>query len=240
MFADSAVVDTSRLPFTSILEDNYGVFRRELDALIDRYYHRVNRHFQLWPEEGVYNKDWNLFGLLNGYNQEEPTRLEANTALCPETTRILESIPGIHNAGFSLLANGTYIRPHWGPMPILRVHMGLIVPKNCGIKIRGQTCYWKEGRVFPSFIDTSIHEAWNYSGVDDPRVIPLMDFRCDDVQFQDALADRRSWLAKLMNRPQILRRHLYHYSGVRPGGVVGLPHRIMREGAYLVQRNGDS
>ena len=232
----------SNFPFKATLEDNYSTIRREVDALMQYHPSRggitggINRNFQMWPQEGVYNRGWNLCGLLAGYTQDTYQRIEDNCALVPETVRILESIPGIHNAGFSVVNDGTYIRPHRGPVSIIRVHLGIIIPSNCAIRIAGETCYWQEGKVFPAFDDTVVHEAWNYGGGGAPRVILLMDFDAEKLPSNlTTTAARRGWKENLGEAFQSVRCNLYNASGIRPSGLVNVPHKITQKMAYALK-----
>ena len=71
-------------------------------------------------------------------------KLEDNCCLCPETTKLVESITGITTAGFSSLAAETHILPHSGfSTAILRCNLGLIVHNDCGIRLGNQTKKWQ-------------------------------------------------------------------------------------------------
>lgn len=77
------------------------------------------------------------------------------------------------NAGFSLLQPGTEIVPHYGyTSDVLRYHLGLDCPENCGIEVDGQRYTWRDGESFV-FDDTLLHSAWNRG--DRPRLILLVD-----------------------------------------------------------------
>ncbi len=123
-----------------------------------------------WPEKFLYDKAWNVFGFYVMGN-----RLNGNCALCPKTAEVLEQVPGLTTAGFSVLEAGTHIRPHVGYSDkVLRSHLGLITPGNCGLRVGEQTYAWKEGEVIV-FDDTVEHEAWN-SNDSETRVVLLLDF----------------------------------------------------------------
>lgn len=81
-------------------------------------------------------------------------------------------------AGFSALAPGSYITPHKGyegySNHILRLHLGLVCPEGCGIKVGRKVMHWKEGKTL-AFDDFITHEAWNYSN--QTRIILLVDFK---------------------------------------------------------------
>ena len=114
---------------------------------------------------------WKTFFLYGyGYKNEE------NAVKCPETTRLVERIPNMKTAFFSILAPGKHIPPHRGPYAgVLRYHLGLIVPDPKKIKIRVGEDYrhWHEGESL-IFDDTYEHEVWNNS--DQYRAILFVDF----------------------------------------------------------------
>ena len=102
-------------------------------------------------------------------------RFDKQCGECPETARLLDQIPGMKTALFSILEPGTRITPHRGPYRgVLRYHLPLIVPAQggCGIRVGGQTETWEEG-VGMMFDDTYEHEAWNES--DQTRVVLFLD-----------------------------------------------------------------
>ena len=162
---------TTGFEFTESLESNWLVIKEELTRL-------QPKNFMLWPEKFLYNHGWNVFGLY-AFGK----KLEDNCSLCPETTKLVESIPGITTAGFSSLAPETHIVPHEGySKTVLRCHLGLIVPNGCGIRVGSQTKKWTEGKCL-IFDDTVEHEAWNRSH--HPRIVLLIDFK--KANFQSCL-----------------------------------------------------
>jgi beta-hydroxylase len=177
MFYNPAYFD-----FVKLLEANWLKIRAEVERL-------QGENFNPWYEKHLYNKDWTAFGLYNGYKQERGQRIEENCALCPETTRIIEAIPGLMTAGFSCLAPGTYIRPHKGyEGNVLRCHLGLIVPEGCGITVQGKTKTWTEGKCIV-FDDTFVHEAWNFGK--SKRIVLLMDIKKDKDVLGIDLSDEK-------------------------------------------------
>jgi len=149
--------------FTKILEDNWLTIRRELEQLSDR-------SFVEWPEKHLYQDGWDIFGLY-----AFGMKLDKNCQLCPETAKLVEQIPHLVSAGFSSLKAGTHIKPHTGyPDGVLRCHLGLIVPNDCGLRVGDETCSWQEGKTL-IFDDTTEHEAWNRS--DQTRIVLLLDFK---------------------------------------------------------------
>jgi beta-hydroxylase len=100
-----------------------------------------------------------------------------NTDLCPQTRKLLVNIKGFKSAMFSVLSANKKIPPHRGPFKgLLRIHLGLIVPKdaekNCFIEVGGEKKHWVYGETM-MFDDTNIHAAYNFSKVD--RVVLFID-----------------------------------------------------------------
>jgi beta-hydroxylase len=154
--------DNAQFPFTAVLETNWRKVRDELDAL-------PLQSFAPWPERFLYEGGWNVFGLY-GFGR----KLRANCGLCPETTALVEQIPGLTTAGFSWLAPGAVIAPHVGyTSSVLRCHLALTVPEGCALRVGGETRSWQEGKTFV-FDDTVEHEAWNRSA--EARTVLLLDF----------------------------------------------------------------
>ena len=76
-------------------------------------------------------------------------------------------------AFFSALKPGTHIPPHNGATNTrLTVHLPLIIPPDCGLRVGGETHVWKPGELV-LFDDTIQHEAWNFS--DQLRVVLIFD-----------------------------------------------------------------
>jgi beta-hydroxylase len=161
MFYDPAEFD-----FVHQLEANWQRILNELMNLRDK-------DFIPWPEKYLYGKGWDTFGFY-----AFGLKVSGNCKQCPETSKILELVPDIVSAGFSSLAPGTHIAPHTGyPDGVLRCHLGLIIPENCGIRVGSETRHWEAGKCLV-FDDTMEHEAWNRS--DRTRVVLLLDFRAPD------------------------------------------------------------
>jgi len=116
--------------------------------------------------------NWRTF-ILYGFGQ----KMEKNCRIAPETTKLLETVPNLQTAWFSILAPGYHIRAHTGVTKgILRTHVGLIIPRDyekCRIRVDNEIRPWREGEVF-TFDDTYEHEVWNET--DEERVILLFDF----------------------------------------------------------------
>ena len=118
------------------------------------------------------DKQWKTF-ILYGFGK----KMEKNALMAPETTKMLESVPDLQTAWFSILAPGYHIPAHTGVTKgILRAHLGVIIPKDyekCRIRVGEETRPWTESSMFV-IDDTYNHEVWNET--DEERVILLFDF----------------------------------------------------------------
>jgi aspartyl/asparaginyl beta-hydroxylase (cupin superfamily) len=126
------------------------------------------------------NPDWTAIHLLLGGE-----RVDANARHCPQTMKLLASLPqpqiagASPNAMFSLLAPHTAIPPHVGVNNARLVcHLPLIVPEGCWFRVGDETRYWKPGEAFV-FDDTIEHEAMNPT--DELRVVFIFDLWHPDL-----------------------------------------------------------
>lgn len=152
------------------LESKFSVIRGELDNVLLKLEDVPNfQDIQVEQQNLTEGDDWKTF-IFCGYQAP----CEANLLRCPETAKILESIPGLVSAMFSILKAGKHIPPHEGPYNgVLRVHLGLIIPEgDCGIIVGESERGWTEGRCLV-FDDTFDHEAWNFTG--ENRVVLFLD-----------------------------------------------------------------
>ncbi len=172
---DEPVVDPRLFEFTKLLEANWPAIRKEAEAIMAER-QGVHPLVEVSPDhEGIADdKRWKSFFLV-GYGY----KLEHNCARCPETTKVLEQIPGINSGFFSIMEAGSHIPAHRGvTKAILTCHLGVIVPKDasdkCRIRVDDRYLAWKEGEAFV-FDDAYDHEAWNET--DEDRVVLLVQFK---------------------------------------------------------------
>jgi ornithine lipid ester-linked acyl 2-hydroxylase len=155
--------EAAEFPFAASLAMNWQIILSEFQQIQGKY-------LIPWSEKHLYKDGWSIFGLYS-YG----LKIEKNCDLCPKTTQLVEQIPKLMTAGFSVLASGTHIAPHTGyPDGVLRCHLGLIIPDNCAIRIGAETRTWQTGKCL-IFNDTIEHEAWNRG--DSNRIILLLDFK---------------------------------------------------------------
>jgi len=121
------------------------------------------------------NPDWGAY-----YFWKSGQLIEEHAKRCPRTVEALtEHAPMciVPNRApvtfFSALKPGTHIAAHHGATNSrLTVHMPLIIPRDCALRVGGETHVWKPGELV-MFDDTILHEAWNRS--DQLRVVLIFD-----------------------------------------------------------------
>ena len=169
---DPPVFDESPFAFTAELEANWRAIRAELEAILALRDHLPAFHELSPDQKRISTGDrWKIF-MLHGFGR----RAKRNCQHCPQTTQILDRIPRLQNAWFSILAPGYRIPPHRGVTKgLVRTHLGLIVPKardRCAMRVDDRICHWEEGRCLV-FDDTYTHEIWN--DTPEERVVLLID-----------------------------------------------------------------
>jgi aspartyl/asparaginyl beta-hydroxylase (cupin superfamily) len=120
------------------------------------------------------NLDWGAYFLW-----KDGQRIDAHADRCPRTEAALARAPQNMVPGrapvafFSALKPGIHIPPHNGATNTrLTVHMPLIIPPDCALRVGDETRVWEPGKLL-MFDDTIRHEAWNFS--DRLRVVLIFD-----------------------------------------------------------------
>ncbi|MEM7553615.1 MAG: aspartyl/asparaginyl beta-hydroxylase domain-containing protein [Cyanobacteria bacterium P01_A01_bin.84] len=169
---NSVFFDGEQFPWSKDLEANWMVIRKELEEVLERVDELPNFQDISKRQSRIANDNrWKTyFFYAFGFKATK------NCQRCPETTKLLEKIPGMKVAFFSILAPGKHIPKHRGKLKtLIRYHLGLIVPEpkqNCKIQIADEIRYWEEGKSL-IFDDTFYHEVWN--DTDGYRVVLFLD-----------------------------------------------------------------
>ena len=157
------------------LEQNFDVIRQELEGILPER-DGVPSYHELDPMQarisGSNNPDarWKVF-LLYAMG-EKPAE---NRERCPRTSELLDKVPNVTQAFFSILEGGKSVPAHCGPYRgFLRYHLALKVPKQDipRMRVKDQWVSWREGEGF-LFDDTWEHEVINNS--QQIRVVLLVD-----------------------------------------------------------------
>ena len=173
--------DRGHFPWFAALEAEAGAIRAELDALLKEPGDAIRPYVRMEPGSPE-NKWTSLDGSLDWsacFLWEYGVPNAAVIERCPETARVLESLPLARipgrapNAFFSVLRPRSRIPAHTGVTNTRAiVHLALDVPPGCGFRVGGDTREWVEGKAF-AFDDTIEHEAWNES--DARRAVLIID-----------------------------------------------------------------
>lgn len=166
------IIPSASFPWVAELETNWQAIRRELETvLVDRAALPNMQDLSELQYTIVKEKVWKVFA-FRAYG----TRIEENCRRCPETSKLLDRIPELEVAFFSVLEPGAHLNAHRGAYKgLVRAHLGLIVPEpheNCRMQVGNETIYWQEGKCV-LFDDTYRHEVWN--DTDGVRVVLLID-----------------------------------------------------------------
>ncbi|WP_149031089.1 aspartyl/asparaginyl beta-hydroxylase domain-containing protein [Moorena producens] len=213
LIANSTFLDPSQFDWVAELEPKWMTIRQELDQIL-KYRDIIPNFHDLSPDQAEYistDNLWKTYGLY-AYG----IKVKQNCEKCPETTRMIEKIPGMKTAFFSILLPGKHIPKHRGPYKgVIRYHLGLIVPEpkeNCRIRVGNDIRYWEEGKTM-MFDDSFPHEVWNET--DGMRVVLFLDI-VRPLRFpvswinqlfikliawspfvQDAMANQKKWEKRL-------------------------------------------
>ncbi len=162
-------------PSLRIVDAAYLDIRAEFETLLPQQdamprYHDIDTN--LVHSSGRYHRDkrWNVF-MLYCYGSLPA----ANRELCPKTCAVLDNVPHLNQAFFSILDPGKSIPAHTGPtQAYIRYHLGLRVPQNRppSIRVRDQWYTWKEGESI-LFDDSLEHQIYNES--DGVRAVLILD-----------------------------------------------------------------
>lgn len=178
--------DSAAFEWVNALEAQWQTIAQELsEILTDR--DKIPNFQDISKDQISLTQDdhWKTF-FLYGYGY----KMQDNCKRCPKTAQLIEAIPGMFTAFFSILSPGKHIPLHRGPYNgLLRVHLGLVVPEpkeNCRIQVGDEIRHWDEGRCL-IFDDTFRHQVWN--DTDGHRVVLFLDV-------QRPL----NWRGRLLNR----------------------------------------
>ncbi|MGF1670257.1 MAG: aspartyl/asparaginyl beta-hydroxylase domain-containing protein, partial [Balneolaceae bacterium] len=146
-------LDPYQFDWVENLENNWEKIRAEVDEILKQKeyipsFHEISKDQKSITQDNKW-KTYFLYGF--GYKAEK------NCQRCPETTKLIEQIPGMKTAFFSILAPGKHIPAHRGVYNgVIRCHLGLKVPEpkeKCRIRVEDQFAHWEEGKTI-MFDDT--------------------------------------------------------------------------------------
>lgn len=174
LIGDEAILDPANLPCLQDLERNWHIVRQELAPLLAER-SAIPAFGKLSPDHRriANTSAWRSF-FFEGYG----FKARANRARCPQTAAMLDEIPGLVVAFFSIMEPGTHVPRHRGLTKAwLNCHLGIAVPKGpgrCEMEVNGEPVGWREGE-WMVFDETNPHEVWNETH--EPRVVLFLQVR---------------------------------------------------------------
>ncbi len=190
------VTPAARLPWACAIEACTAEIREEYrravaaGARLDPYVEADVRN-PLWAALRG-RQDWSALHLFKSAQEQPLARLFPKTLAAiaqADVFRVEHDRP--MEVFFSRLAPGTCIPPHHGVANHrITVHLPLIVPEGCAIRVGSHTHVWEEGALF-AFDDSFEHEAWNRS--DRERVVLIFESFHPDLRSGERDAIERSY-----------------------------------------------
>lgn len=164
------VLDADDFPELRPLQENWEMIRDEARELYELGHIRAAEKHNDVAFNTFFKRGWKRF-YLKWYDDFLPSAKE----LCPKTVELVQSIPSVNAAMFTLLAPHSKLGAHRDPFAgSLRYHLGLITPNSeqCRIFIDGTPHAWYDGKAI-LFDETYIHSVKN--DTDETRVILFCD-----------------------------------------------------------------
>lgn len=136
-----------------------------------------------------------------------------NGARAPTTSALIDKVPGLVTANFSVMEAGGHIPRHWGMTKgMLTYHLALKVPEDrerCRMVIEDgdqrHVMVWEEGRSFV-FDDMYNHEVWNETG--DDRYLLLIQIKRPCRGVANLIQNLFLFLVRYSRFVQDIRRHI--------------------------------
>ncbi|NJN39051.1 MAG: aspartyl/asparaginyl beta-hydroxylase domain-containing protein [Acaryochloridaceae cyanobacterium CSU_3_4] len=172
LVGNTPFIDPQLFSWVSNLESNWQCIAQELQEVL-KYQDELPNFQDLSPDQYRLTQDdrWKTF-----FFYAFGIKAKQNCDRCPRTSQLLESIPGMKTAFFSILLPHKHIPEHCGVYKgVIRYHLALKVPTPetaCRIRVGDQTRHWRLGQGLV-FDDRFPHEVWNDS--DEVRVVLILD-----------------------------------------------------------------
>jgi hypothetical protein len=167
-FTEKRALETITQELELLLRDHADRFVpwREMEMEDDEMPHH---HHGQEPDS---NSAWRVYGLKAFGN-----KMPLNSSFAPCTSALVESVPGLSLAGFSILKPGAHLRPHQ-ELPgttCIRSHLCLHLPPSggCVIRVDKYARTWARGE-WLLFDGTAEHEVFHHG--DTERAVLLLDF----------------------------------------------------------------
>lgn len=168
----SVYIDVNQFPELKIFQDNWEMIRDEAINLDNASQIKASKDLDDLGFNSFFRTGWKRF-YLKWYG----ANLKSAEQLCPKTLALINQVPNVKGAMFTMLPPGARLTKHRDPYAgSLRYHLGLITPNSddCYISVDGQKYSWRDGEAV-MFDETFIHYAENKT--DQNRIIFFLDIK---------------------------------------------------------------
>jgi beta-hydroxylase len=165
-------IDPKTFPELSIIQDNWETIREEVISLNDSAQIKASADLDDLGFNSFFRTGWKRF-YLKWYG----ANLKSAEQLCPKTLALINQVPNVKGAMFTMLPPGARLVKHRDPYAgSLRYHLGIITPNSddCYISVDGEKYAWRDGEAI-MFDETYIHYAQNKT--DQNRIILFLDIK---------------------------------------------------------------
>lgn len=159
-------------PELKTLETHWETIRDEAISLNEAAQIKASADLDDLGFNSFFRTGWKRF-YLKWYG----SNLKSAKQLCPKTLELLDKIPAVKGAMFTMLPPGARLGKHRDPYAgSLRYHLGLVTPNSddCYISVDGERYSWRDGEAV-MFDETYIHYAENKT--DKNRIILFLDIK---------------------------------------------------------------
>jgi hypothetical protein len=162
---------------TIILYPELVIFKNNIEAIKDELYKNIE-NMNDWLLKDKNNKFYSKHTIIPIYGYNKWSKYANDFSIIKN---LIESVRNIETVCFLKLSANARLDKHYGYNPssnyILRSHLGLIIPNNCGMWVNGTIKFHKNSEFF-TFDDSKLHTAFNNSK--DDRFILLIDMKRPD------------------------------------------------------------
>lgn len=153
-------LETAQFPAMKLFDEHWREIREEAVALMGAGQVKASDQFNDIGFNSFFKSGWKRY-YLKWYDESHPSAKQS----CPKTLALIEQVPQVKAAMFTVLPAGSRLVRHRDPYAgSLRYHLGLVTPNDdrCFMDVDGERRTWHDGESM-MFDETYIHYAENDS-----------------------------------------------------------------------------
>jgi hypothetical protein len=162
---------------TLLIFDQLSIFNENFDLVKNELFNNI-QIMQDWLLKDKENRFYAKHTIIPIYGYNKWSKYAKNF---PITINLLNKVKDVITCAFLKLSKNSRLDKHYGYNPfsnyILRNHLGLKIPNNCGLWVNNEIKYHNEGS-WITFDDSKLHTAFNSSN--EERYILLIDLKRPD------------------------------------------------------------